>query len=106
MGDPWRSGYVENFRNSPVVRVGPNICLEVDETSAAGLRLSWTQHEQWRDWARLSEEAHIPRINVEGWSDEDLWRTYIQLTEAEAAFRTQTSERGLRPIWHRQRVPA
>src|SRR5204862_5022248 len=29
-----------------------------------------------------------------------LWQTYVQLTQAEAAFRIQKSELGLRPIWH------
>jgi hypothetical protein len=42
------------------------------------------------------------------WSAEDIWRTYIQLTEAEAAFRIQKSELRIRPIWHQkeERVPA
>jgi len=35
-----------------------------------------------------------------GWSPEDLWKTYIQLTQAESAFRTEKSELNLRPIWH------
>ena len=34
------------------------------------------------------------------WSPEDLWKTYIQLTQAESAFRTEKSELNLRPIWH------
>ena len=37
---------------------------------------------------------------MSGWSPEDLWRTYIQLTEAEAAFRIQKSDLSIRPIWH------
>jgi len=32
----------------------------------------------------------------------DLWRSYIQLTEAEAAFRVQKSDLGIRPIWHQK----
>jgi transposase len=31
---------------------------------------------------------------------ETLWRTYIQLTELEAVFRSLKSELGLRPIYH------
>ena len=34
------------------------------------------------------------------WSDEELWRAYIQLTEAEAAFRIHKSDLSIRPIWH------
>ena len=40
------------------------------------------------------------RTNVRDWSAEDLWRTYIQLTDAEAAFRIQKSDLSIRPIWH------
>jgi hypothetical protein len=31
-----------------------------------------------------------------------LWRWYIQLTQAEAAFRTSKSELGLRPVFHQK----
>lgn len=32
-----------------------------------------------------------------------LWRAYIQLTEAEAAFRIQKSDLKIRPIWHQKK---
>ncbi len=31
-----------------------------------------------------------------------MWKTYLQLTEAEAAFRIQKSELKIRPIWHQK----
>ncbi|MCZ7563752.1 MAG: hypothetical protein M5U08_08040 [Burkholderiales bacterium] len=34
------------------------------------------------------------------WSDEELWKTYVQLTDAEAAFRVHKSDLAMRPIWH------
>ena len=33
-------------------------------------------------------------------TDEALWQTYSQLTQAEAAFRIQKSDLAIRPIWH------
>jgi transposase len=39
---------------------------------------------------------------VAGWSGEELWRAYIQLTEAELAFRIQKSDLQLRPVWHQK----
>ena len=36
------------------------------------------------------------------WSDEELWKAYIQLTEAEAAFQIHKSDLSLRPIWHQK----
>ena len=40
--------------------------------------------------------------NVTDWTSEELWRTYIQLTEAEAAFRIHKSDLSIRPIWHQK----
>ncbi len=72
----------------------------VDDEAPAGVKLAWSRHTQWEDWASLSEGTYILRTNVSEWSDEELWRTYLQLTEAEAAFRIHKSDLGLRPIWH------
>jgi len=35
---------------------------------------------------------------VTDWSAEDLWQAYIQLTEAEAAFRIHKSDLRIRPV--------
>lgn len=64
--------------------------------------LSWKKIDAWRDWAALSEGCYLLRSNVTDWSDEDLWKAYIQLTEAEAAFRIHKSDLRLRPIWHQK----
>ena len=54
-------------------------------------RLRWEKIESWRDWAGLSEGCYLLRSNVNDWTGEELWRTYMQLTEAEAAFRPRIS---------------
>src|SRR3989441_2436905 len=73
-----------------------------DATRAAGVRLEWSARAEWDDWARWSEGCYVLRTNVTDWTPEDLWRTYIQLTEAEAAFRIQKSELAIRPVWHQR----
>ena len=65
-------------------------------------KFSWKRIDRWRQWARLSEGCYLLRSNVLDWSPEELWRVYIQLTEAEAAFRIQKSDLQLRPIWHKK----
>ena len=73
------------------------------QTAADGrATLAWKKIDAWRDWAALSEGCYLLRSNVTGWSDEELWKAYIQLTEAEAAFRIHKSDLGLRPIWHQK----
>jgi len=73
-----------------------------DPTVPAGLGLTWTAQPEWDDWARWSEGCYVLRTNIADWSAEDLWRTYMQLTDAEAAFRIQKSELGIRPVWHQR----
>jgi transposase len=74
----------------------------IQSSSDGRATLHWKKIEQWRDWAALSEGCYLLRSNVTDWSDEDLWRAYIQLTEAEAAFRIHKSDLVLRPIWHQK----
>lgn len=66
------------------------------------LQLSWVRREQWDDWARLTEGCYVLRTNIRDWTPEQLWQTYIQLTDAEAAFRIQKSDLSIRPIWHQR----
>lgn len=54
------------------------------------------------DWAALSEGAYVLRSNISDWTDERLWKAYIQLTQAEAAFRIQKDDLRIRPIWHQR----
>lgn len=64
--------------------------------------LHWEKTEAWKDWATLSEGCYMLRSNVTDWTPQELWRTYIQLTEAEEAFHIHKSDLSLRPIWHQQ----
>jgi transposase len=65
-----------------------------------GLRLRWEKRTAWKEWASLSEGHYLLRTNLVGWKAEDLWKTYIQLTQAESAFRIEKTELRIRPIWH------
>jgi transposase len=50
----------------------------------------------------LSKGAYLLRTNCTETNPAKLWRWYIQLTQAEAAFRTAKSDLGLRPIYHQK----
>jgi transposase len=77
------------------------IVLEPDGCPA-GLRLSVACNDAFDDWAALSEGAYLLRSNIADWSDQQLWKAYIQLTQAEAAFRIQKDQLNVRPIWHQR----
>ena len=73
------------------------------ETSAEGFAIiKWKKVEALRDWAALSAGCYLLRTNVLDWTDEELWKAYMQLTEAEAAFRIHKSDLRIRPIWHQK----
>jgi transposase len=78
------------------------IQLVDDDRLASKLRLQWSVHEKWDRWARQSEGSYVLRTNVSDWTPEEMWRTYIQLWEVEAAFRMHKSELSIRPIWHQK----
>ena len=77
-----------------------SIALTEDQATPAGVKLKWSTRQEWEDWAKLSEGTYILRSNIHHWTDQELWKTYIQLSEAEAAFRIQKSDLCVRPIWH------
>jgi len=76
--------------------------VDVQETADGRATISWQKKDAWRDWAKLSEGCYLLRSNVKDWSPEELWKAYIQLTEAEAAFRIHKSDLRIRPIWHQR----
>jgi transposase len=78
------------------------VTLREDSEAPAKLRLCWSVRSDWEDWARLQEGCYVLRTNVNDWTPEELWRTYTQLSEAEAAFRIHKSDLSLRPIWHQK----
>ncbi|MCK6556472.1 hypothetical protein L6Q96_18120 [Candidatus Binatia bacterium] len=73
-----------------------------DPHAAAGVRLQWRVRKQWEEWAQYSEGTDILRTNIADWPPEALWTAYVQLTEAEAAFRIRKSDLAIRPIWHQK----
>ena len=76
--------------------------VDVETADDGRARLKWSKGAATRDWATLSAGCYLLRTNVADWSDEDLWKAYIQLTEAEAAFRIHKSDLVLRPVWHQK----
>jgi transposase len=76
--------------------------VKVDRREDGAAVLQWHKIEAVRDWATLSAGCYLLRTNVLDWTDEDLWKTYMQLTEAEAAFRIHKTDLSIRPIWHQK----
>jgi transposase len=64
------------------------------------LEIAWQPNEKFRDWSQLADGCYLLRSNLTNVDAATLWKRYIQLTEAEWAFRITKDELAIRPIWH------
>ena len=80
-----------------------NDLYDVDLREAAeGVRLFWQIKEERKIWRESREGAYLLRTNLPAQTAEELWSKYMQLTEAEAAFRALKSELSIRPLFHQK----
>jgi transposase len=82
--------------------------VRVTVSADGAARVQWSRNEATWTQARACDGCYVLRSNVTDWSSEELWHAYIQLTEAEAAFRIHKESLKLRPVWHQtaERVKA
>jgi transposase len=85
-----------NFRASAKY----DLRIEPAPETAAGLRLVAEERATWKATRETTAGCYLLRTNISDWTHEELWRTYIQLTDAENAFRVHKSQLSIRPIWH------
>jgi Transposase DDE domain len=72
------------------------------QTEASGKKLkalTWTK-EPVPGTLMSDPGVYCLRSNETSWTPEQLWRTYVTLTDLESVFRSLKSELGLRPIFH------
>jgi hypothetical protein len=74
---------------------------QTDSTGKKAQTLSWTK--QPVAGTQMSDPGvYCQRSNETSWTPQQLWRTYVMLTDLEAVFRSLKSELGLRPIFHQK----
>jgi transposase len=76
--------------------------MKVGVGTHGDLRLAWKRIEGRQAWQQAREGAYLLRTNLPPDEPDKLWQNYIQLTEAEAAFRALKSELCIRPIFHQR----
>jgi transposase len=74
--------------------------VKVEAGADGRARLSWSRRTSAQTWAQASQGCYVLRSNVADWDAEELWRAYMHLTDAEAAFRIHKSDLCIRPVWH------
>jgi transposase len=76
--------------------------IQVKKNDQGFASLAWQKIKPETDWHAMADGCYLLRSNVTDWSDEELWKAYIQLTEAENAFRIHKSDLSIRPVWHQK----
>ncbi len=71
-----------------------------EPTGKAKLSITWTRNVRWQEWSTISEGCYLLRTHLTETDPAVLWKRYIQLTEAEWAFRITKDELEIRPIRH------
>ena len=74
--------------------------VKIEQRPDGKLSITWTKDEQKK---RQLCGCYLLRTNVPERDPVKLWRQYIQLVDAEWAFRISKDELELRPIWHQNR---
>jgi transposase len=54
------------------------------------------------DWAEKANGCYLLRTNLAGEDPVNLWKAYMQLVQAEKAFRLSKSDLGMRPVFHQE----
>jgi transposase len=70
------------------------------EGDGEALRFSWRKDEAKAQFLRHTEGAYLLRTNLAGHDEPELWSMYMQLNDAEAAFRTLKQDLSIRPVFH------
>jgi transposase len=86
----WRAGGVFDVAITPLEKPQGKTRLSV----------TWERNGRWGEWAAVSEGCYLLRTNLTETDPAVLWKRYIQLTEAEWAFRITKDELAIRPMWH------
>jgi transposase len=68
----------------------------------APLKMTWSRNARWSEWNTLADGCYVLRSNLTDVDPATLWKRYIQLTDAEWAFRIAKDELSIRPIWHQK----
>jgi len=71
-------------------------------STKSGPKLSWIRDEASLQYAKASQGAYILRTNLVANDPKDLWSMYMQLNDAEAAFRNLKSDLKIRPVYHQK----
>lgn len=78
------------------------IDVELSKDGKRLVDLKITRRMERADWAEKANGCYLLRTNLSEDDPKILWRMYMQLNQAEKAFRMSKSDLGMRPIFHQK----
>jgi transposase len=74
----------------------------VKDTDGRPVDLRIERRESYMEWAQKANGCYILRTNLAEEDPVKLWKAYMQLAQAEKAFRMSKSDLGMRPVFHQE----
>jgi transposase len=96
----WRASGAFEIAITPLAETANPPEARFAKANKARLSVTWKRNGRWGEWAAVSEGCYLLRTNLAETDPATLWKRYIQLTEAEWAFRITKDELAIRPVWH------
>lgn len=76
--------------------------VTVQAREGGGTSFSWRRRPEQQAAAEAADGCYVLRSSETNWTEPELWQAYMQLTEAENAFRIHKSDLCVRPVWHQK----
>ncbi len=90
-------------RNSRAASLYEVLVSETGSGKDTRLSITITKNEERYNWALKTSGSYLLRTNWPERDPQELWKTYIELTQVEDAFRISKSDLGMRPIFHQKK---
>jgi transposase len=74
----------------------------IQDASGSLVDLKIERRMKRADWAEKTAGCYLLRTNLAEENPEKLWKAYMQLVQAEKAFRLSKSDLGMRPVFHQE----
>lgn len=72
------------------------------ETALESFKISFKKNDRYT-WVCQTSGSYLLRTNLKEKDPKTLWKTYVQLTEVEEAFRITKTDLELRPVYHQKK---
>jgi len=76
--------------------------IKTESVEEGRLEIKWEIKKDMKEFSDITQGCYMLRTNITDWTGEELWRAYIQLTDAEETFKIQKNDLQLRPVFHQK----